>query len=83
MPDIVILADTVRSPEMRRELPLAMVDPGIFIERDGTRKAWVTGFEIGRVKRGQRRRGRRPRGARVRRADRRRHVATRTRCTRS
>ena len=49
MPDIVILADTVRSPEMRRELPLAMVDPGIFIERDGRRKAWVTGFEIGRV----------------------------------
>ena len=50
MPDIVILADTVRSPEMRRELPLAMVDPGIFIERNGTRKVWVTGFEIGRVK---------------------------------
>ena len=50
MPDIVILADTVRSPEMRRELPFAMVDPGIYIERDGTRKVWVTGFEIGRVK---------------------------------
>jgi Xaa-Pro aminopeptidase len=49
MPDIVILADTVRSPEMRRELPLAMVDPGIFIERDGHRKVWVTGFEIARV----------------------------------
>jgi Xaa-Pro aminopeptidase len=49
MPDIVILADTVRSPEMRRELPLAMVDPGIFIERDGQRKAWVTGFELSRV----------------------------------
>ena len=49
MPDIVILADTVRSPEMRRELPLAMVDPGIFIERDGRRKVWVTGFELARV----------------------------------
>ena len=49
MPDMLILADTLRSPEMRRELPLAMVDPGIFIERDGHRKAWVTGFEIGRV----------------------------------
>ena len=49
MPDIVILADTVRSPELRRELPLAMVDPGIFIERDGQRKVWVTGFELSRV----------------------------------
>jgi Xaa-Pro aminopeptidase len=45
----VILSDTLRSPEMRRELPLAMVDPAIFIEHDGTRKAWVTGFELERV----------------------------------
>jgi Xaa-Pro aminopeptidase len=49
MPDIVMLADTVRSAEMRRELPLAMVDPAIYIERDGRRKAWVTGFELERV----------------------------------
>jgi Xaa-Pro aminopeptidase len=49
MPDIVILGDTIRSPEMRRELPLAMVDPAIYIERNGTRKAWVTGFELERV----------------------------------
>jgi Xaa-Pro aminopeptidase len=49
MPDIVILADTLRSAEMRRELPLAMVDPAIYIERDGQRKAWVTGFELERV----------------------------------
>ena len=26
-----------------------MVDPGIYIERDGRRQAWVTGFELGRV----------------------------------
>ncbi|HEY3613124.1 MAG TPA: Xaa-Pro peptidase family protein [Gaiellales bacterium] len=45
----VILSDTLRSPEMRRELPLAMVDPAIYIEVDGTRKAWVTGFELERV----------------------------------
>ena len=45
----VILSDTLRSPEMRRELPLAMVDPAIFIEHGGTRKAWVTGFELERV----------------------------------
>ncbi|HEV7566317.1 MAG TPA: Xaa-Pro peptidase family protein [Microbacteriaceae bacterium] len=49
MPDIVILGDTIRSAEMRRELPLAMVDPAVYIERDGTRKAWVTGFELERV----------------------------------
>jgi Xaa-Pro aminopeptidase len=45
----VILSDTLRSPEMRRELPLAMVDPAIYIELDGKRKAWVTGFELERV----------------------------------
>jgi Xaa-Pro aminopeptidase len=49
MPDIVILSDTIRSAEMRRELPLAMVDPAIFVERNGKRTAWVTGFEIARV----------------------------------
>jgi Xaa-Pro aminopeptidase len=49
MPDIVIIADTLRSAEMRRELPLYMVDPAIYIERDGQRKAWVTGFELERV----------------------------------
>jgi Xaa-Pro aminopeptidase len=49
VPDIVILADTVRSAEMRRELPLSMVDPAIYIERDGVRRAWVTGFELERV----------------------------------
>jgi Xaa-Pro aminopeptidase len=49
MSDIVILADTLRSAEMRRELPLAMVDPAIYIERDGQRTAWVTGFELERV----------------------------------
>ena len=49
MPDIVMLADTIRSAEMRRELPLAMVDPAIYIERGGRRKAWVTGFELERV----------------------------------
>ena len=48
MPDIVILADSVRSPEMPRD-PLAMVDPAIYIEREGQRKAWVTGFELERV----------------------------------
>ncbi len=41
----VILSDTLRSPEMRRELPLAMVDPAIYIELDGRRKAWP-GFAI-------------------------------------
>lgn len=49
MPDIVILADSIRSPEMRRELPLALMDPAIYIERDGQRKVWVTGFELGRL----------------------------------
>jgi Xaa-Pro aminopeptidase len=49
MPATVILSDTLRSPEMRRELPLAMVDPAIYIESGGERKAWVTGFELERV----------------------------------
>ena len=53
----VILSDTLRSPEMRRELPLAMVDPAIYIELDGKLKAWVTGFELERVGRGRVTRG--------------------------
>ena len=49
MPDIVMLADTIRSPELRRELPLALIDPAIYIERDGVRRAWLTGFELERL----------------------------------
>jgi Xaa-Pro aminopeptidase len=49
MPDIVMLADTLRSPELRRELPLALIDPAIYIEQDGARRAWVTAFELERV----------------------------------
>ena len=33
--DVVIYADTIRSPELRHEVPLALPDPFLYIERDG------------------------------------------------
>jgi Xaa-Pro aminopeptidase len=39
MPDVVIFADTVRSPELRHEIPAGIVDPFLYAERDGRRYA--------------------------------------------
>jgi Xaa-Pro aminopeptidase len=49
VPDIVIYADSVRSPEMRHEVPLAIGDPFLYLEHEGKRLAVVTSFEVGRV----------------------------------
>ena len=50
MPDVLIFADTVRSPELRHEVPLAIPDPLVYVERDGARHVFVTSFEIPRLK---------------------------------
>jgi Xaa-Pro aminopeptidase len=39
MPDVVIFADTVRSPELRHEIPAGIVDPFLYAEHDGRRYA--------------------------------------------
>jgi Xaa-Pro aminopeptidase len=50
VPDVLIYADTIRSPEMRREVPIAIPDPFLYLERDGARHVVLTSFEIDRVR---------------------------------
>lgn len=50
MPDVLIYADTTRSPEMRREVPIGIPDPFLYVERDGARHVVLTSFEIDRVR---------------------------------
>ena len=35
MTDVLIIGDTFRSPELRNEIPLAVPDPFVYLERDG------------------------------------------------
>jgi Xaa-Pro aminopeptidase len=49
VPDVLIYADTIRSPELRHELPLGIPDPFLYIERNGQRHVVMTSFEIDRV----------------------------------
>jgi Xaa-Pro aminopeptidase len=49
MPDLVIFADTVRSPELRHEVPISIGDPFVYIERNGTRAVFVGALEVPRL----------------------------------
>jgi Xaa-Pro aminopeptidase len=49
MSDVLIFADTMRSPEMRHEVPVAVPDPFLYVERNGDRHAVLTSFEVDRV----------------------------------
>jgi Xaa-Pro aminopeptidase len=49
VPDVLILGDTIRSPEARHEVPVAIPDPILYVERNGERHAVVGGFEVPRV----------------------------------
>jgi Xaa-Pro aminopeptidase len=48
--DVLIFADSIRSPEMRHEVPIAVPDPFLYAERDGERHVVVTSFEVDRIK---------------------------------
>ena len=37
MPDVLMYADTFRSPELRHEVPLGVPDPFLYVERDGVK----------------------------------------------
>jgi len=50
VPDVLIYADTIRSPEMRQEVPVGIPDSFLYIERDGARHVVLTSFEIDRVR---------------------------------
>jgi Xaa-Pro aminopeptidase len=47
--DLLIYADTVRSPELRHEVPVAVPDPFLYAERNGSRYAFVGSLEIPRM----------------------------------
>jgi Xaa-Pro aminopeptidase len=49
MSDVLIVADTFRSPEMRHEVPVAVPDPFLYVERDGSRHVITSSYEIERV----------------------------------
>jgi Xaa-Pro aminopeptidase len=49
MPDVLIVADTVRSPELRHEVPLAVPDPFLYAEVGGKRAVMISSLEASRV----------------------------------
>ena len=50
MTDILIYGDTVRSPELRHEVPLTVPDPFLYAERDGSRYVYVGSLELSRIR---------------------------------
>ena len=49
MGDLLIYGDTVRSPELRHEVPVPVPDPFLYAERNGSRFAFVGSLEIPRM----------------------------------
>ena len=49
MTDVLIVADTLRSPELRHEVPLAVPDQFLYAEVGGTRTVVISSLEAGRV----------------------------------
>ena len=50
MPDVLIHGDTMRSPELRHEVPIAIPDPLLYAERNGSRHVFVSALEFERVR---------------------------------
>jgi Xaa-Pro aminopeptidase len=49
MTDVLIVADTIRSPELRHEVPVPIPDALIYAEKDGARYVFVGSLEIPRI----------------------------------
>ena len=49
MPDVIIYGDTVRSPELRHEVPVSIADPFVYVERNGARTVYVGSLELPRL----------------------------------
>ena len=49
MPDVLIYADTFRSPELRHEVPLGIPDPFLYLERDGVKHIAIGSMEVPRL----------------------------------
>ena len=50
MPDVLIYGDTLTCPELRHEVPVAVPDPFLYAERDGSRHVVVSSLEVERVR---------------------------------
>jgi Xaa-Pro aminopeptidase len=50
MTDVLIYGDSVRSPELRHEVPVPIPDPFLYIEKDGRRIVVLHSLEIPRVR---------------------------------
>ena len=46
MSDVLIFADTVRSAELRHEVPTTVIDPILYLERDGVRHLVAPASEL-------------------------------------
>ncbi len=49
MPDVLMFADTFRSPELRHEVPLGIPDPFLYAERDGVKHIQISSMEVPRL----------------------------------
>jgi Xaa-Pro aminopeptidase len=49
MPAVLIIGDTMRNPELRHEVPLAIPDPFVYAELDGRRVVAISAMEATRV----------------------------------
>jgi Xaa-Pro aminopeptidase len=49
VPNVVMFADTVRSPELRHEVPMQVPDPLIYVERNGSRLVFARSLELPRL----------------------------------
>jgi Xaa-Pro aminopeptidase len=50
MADVLIYADTMRSPELRHEVALGIPDPFLYLEHDGAKHVVIGSMEIPRLK---------------------------------
>jgi Xaa-Pro aminopeptidase len=49
MPDVLVYADTYRSPELRHEVPIGIPDPFLYAEKNGVRHIAIGSMEIPRL----------------------------------
>ncbi len=49
VPDVLMYADTYRSPELRHEVPIGIPDPFLYAERDGVKHIAIGSMEIPRL----------------------------------
>jgi Xaa-Pro aminopeptidase len=49
VPDLLIYGDTIRSPELRHEVPVPVPDAFIYAEKDGGRYVFVGSLEVPRI----------------------------------